>query len=80
MQIKFNNQDKLNLNKKWIRITLLTFSLVSLLISLTQIFCIVFKPKGYEDIEFALGDNFIKQLFFAALSFGCYFLIKKSKP
>ena len=68
--------DTLHLNKRWVRTLLLILSLLFLVISLTHIFCIIYKPKGYEKIIFALGESYIKQLLMGLLLLATYFVIK----
>ena len=80
MRIKFNMDDTLHLNKRWVRTLLLILSLLFLVISLTHIFCITYKPKGYEKIIFALGESYIKQLLMGLLLLATYFVIKNSNP
>ena len=80
MQIKFNNEDQIHLNKKWIRVLLLIFGFLFAFISLVQIFCILFKPHDYEDIVSILGNKYVQQLLLSVLCFVSYYLIKNSKP
>lgn len=80
MRIKFNMDDTLHLNKRWIRTLLLILTLLYLAISLTHIFCIIFKPKGYEKIIFVLGESYILQLLMGLLCLTTYFVIKNSNP
>lgn len=80
MRIKFNMDDTLHLNKRWFRTLLLVFSLLLLTISLTHIFCIIFKPEGYEKITFVLGESYIQQLLMGLLVLATYFVIKNSNP
>ena len=80
VNIKFNNDDKHNINKKWIRVTLLILGLLFSIVALTQIFCIVFKPDGYQRIVDMLGNQYIKQLLFGILFIGTYYVIKNSNP
>ena len=80
MRIKFNMDDTLHLNKRWFRTLLLVFSLLLLAISLTHIFCIIFKPKGYQKIIFVLGESYIQQLLMGLLVLATYFVIKNSNP
>lgn len=80
MRIKFNMDDTMHLNKRWIRTTILVFASIYLMLSLAHIFCIVFRPDGYEKIVFILGDRYLVQLFMGLLFLSCYFVIKYSKP
>jgi hypothetical protein len=72
--------DTLHLNKKSIRTTLLVFSFLYLIIALAHIFCMVFKPNGYEKIIFVLGENYIGQSLMGLLCLTTYFVLKNSKP
>ena len=80
MQIKFTNDDKLGLNKKWIRTIVLILGLVLFSIGLTHIFLIIIKPKDYEKTVGILGDNYVKQVCSGLLFIITYFVLKKSKP
>jgi len=82
MRIKFtfNNEDKIHLNKKWIKVLLLIFGFLFAVISFVQIFCIRFKPHDYEDIVSILGNKYVQQLLISVLCFVSYYLIKNSKP
>ena len=80
MRIKFNMDDTLHLNKRWVRTLLLVFSLLLLAISLTHIFCVIFKPEGYEKIIFVLGESYMQQLLMGLLVLATYFVIKNSNP
>ena len=80
IKITFNNNDKLSLNKRWIRTVLLVIGTLFTSIALAQIFCIAVKPEGYEKVVFMLGDKYVQQLCFGILFFFCYYVIKKSTP
>lgn len=80
IKIKINNDDTLNLNKRWIRNIFLIFGLVFTSVALTQIFCIAIKPKGYENIIFTLGGKYIRQLCFGIIFLITYYGIKNSNP
>ena len=79
IQVKVNNNDKLGLNKKWLRTLLLVFALIFILGSLTHIILDFFKPKGYETVLSILSGNPYQQLLLGALILNCYFIIKRSK-
>ena len=80
VKITINNNDKLSLNKRWIRTLLLVAGILFTFIALAQIFCIAVKPTGYEKVVFMLGDKYVQQLCFGILFFFCYYVIKKSTP
>jgi hypothetical protein len=80
MRIKFNMDDTMHLNKRWIKNTILVFAFTYFIISFAHIFLIVFKPGGYEKIVFVLGDRYLVQMFMGLLFLSCYFVIKYSKP
>ena len=80
MQIKFNNDDKLGLNQKWIRKIIFTVGLVLTVLSLLEIFYLAFKPKGYENMVTALGKYYILRLIIGLLFLVSWYLMQKSKP
>ena len=79
IKIVFSNNVPENLNKRWIRIVLLIFGLIFTLKALTEIFCLIVKPKGYEKIVDMLGNKYIEQLIIGVLALSCYYLFKKQK-
>ena len=60
METKPNNE--LFVNKKWIQVTMFIIGIVLTIIGLTQIYCVVFKPSGYEKIVRILGNKYWVQL------------------
>ena len=63
MQIKFTNDDKLGLNKKWIRTIFLVLGLAFSIVALTHIFLIVIKPKDYEELQKYLAITILNNYF-----------------
>ncbi len=79
MRIKFNKEDKLHINKKWVRNITFTVGLILSLLSLVEIFYILFKPIGYEKIVAALGENYILRLIIGGIFLFTWYLLQKSK-
>jgi hypothetical protein len=75
-----NKQGTHFLYKKWVRIAMLILGGVLTLMALTEIYCIVFKPKDYELIINVLGNKYYQQLFLGILLLVSYWLLQKSKP
>jgi hypothetical protein len=79
MRIKFNNEDKLGLNKKWIRKIILTAGVVFTAMALIEILNIIFQPKDYQLIISTLGEHYILRLIIGILFLISWYLIKKIK-
>jgi hypothetical protein len=56
------------------------FACIYMILSLTHIFCTWFKPKGYKEIVYVVGEWYLGQLLMGILFFACYFTLKYSKP
>jgi len=77
MKVVYKNEGGEQYNKRWVRVILLIFGSLMTLIALTQIFCLVVKPNGYEQIVDVLGDKYIQQLIIGLLFLVSYYLFRK---
>jgi hypothetical protein len=77
MKVVFKNEGGEQYNKRWVRIILLVFGSLMTFIALTQIFCLIVKPKGYEQIVNVLGNKYIQQLIIGLLFLVSYYLFKR---
>jgi hypothetical protein len=78
MKITYKDDDKFNLNRKWIRSTLLIWGSILILLAVTQIFCVLFKPENYKQIVNVLGNKYFQQLFVGIVFFSSYYMLKIS--
>lgn len=67
IKIKVTNDDRLNLNKRWIRNIFLIVGITFITTALSRIFLITVKPKGYENILAVLGNEYLFQLILGIL-------------
>jgi hypothetical protein len=79
MKIVFDNEDKLGVNRRWVRIIFLLLGILLTTIALSHIFFLVLKPKGYEKVLIALGAGYIQQLLIGACFLATYYLLNKTK-
>jgi len=77
MKIVFKNEGGEQYNKRWVRGIFLVLGSLLTLIALTQIFCLIVKPKGYAQIVDTLGDKYIQQLIIGLIFLVSYYLFKK---
>lgn len=77
MQVK-SNTDGAFVNKKWVKTAFLILGTILTVMGLTQIFCLIFKPTGYEKIIRLLGNKYWQQLLLGILFLLSYFLSRKS--
>ena len=77
MPVNPNNAEAF-LNQKWVKTAFLILGTILTLSALAQIFCLVFKPTGYERIVTMLGGKYWIQLFLGVLFLLSYFLMRKN--
>ena len=80
MKVTINNNDTHNLNKKWIRTTLLIFGIVVIFMGLAQLYFNAFRPEGNEKVAYTIGKSYVMNFILGFLSLLSYYLIKNSKP
>lgn len=78
MKITINHDDKFNMNRKWVRTTLLIWGLLLILIAVSQIICLLFKPENYKQIVNTLGNKYFQQLLMGILFLSTYYLLRIS--